>query len=68
MDVDVTGGEYPASFTDEGQVVEVTATPKLNVLLALTDQYDPVGFRALLRELPLGVAAALSADGIMSAC
>lgn len=58
--IDVTDGEYPALFTDEGQVVEATATPDFNVLLALPDQYDPAAFRALLRERTSGLG--LTAD------
>lgn len=64
--IDVTDGEYPALFTDEGQVVEATATPKFDVLLALTDQYDPVTFRALLRERTSGLGLPVDPDDVLA--
>jgi hypothetical protein len=48
--VDVRDGEYLALFTDEGRVIRAAATPKFKVVLTLTDEYDLLTFRDLLRE------------------
>ena len=48
--VDVRDGEYLALFTDEGQVIRAAATPKFDVVLTLTDEYDLLTFHNLLRE------------------
>jgi hypothetical protein len=64
--IDVRDGEYPALFTDTGRVVEATATPNFDVLLALTDRYDPAGFRALLRERTSGLGVKVGSDDVLA--
>lgn len=64
--IDVRDGEYPALFTDEGQVVEATATPDFEVDLTLTSRYDSDGFHALLRERTAVLGLQLDTDDVIA--